>query len=177
MRKTLLTIILMATVASSSVGFNATASTRTAAVMLQDTTERLENIAELKSNIRSLKLQIKTLQIALIEAKKHKSKKKLYNSTKKISDAITAITILSGAMASYYFENKLNVLKIASLIGGVSTSVSVISGLLADMSTDEAEIVTNKIADILPILKATETNLASEIKLLCAQEPSNQMCR
>ncbi|MBC7715267.1 MAG: hypothetical protein H7177_18115 [Rhizobacter sp.] len=156
---------------------NALASTRTDSVIAQDTTERLENIRELRGSIRSLKLQIKTLEIALVEAKKHKSNKKIYTTTKKISDAITAITILSGAMASYYFENKLNVLKIASFVGGLSTSVGVISGLLADMSSDEAETVTNKISDITPILKATETNLASEIKLLCNQEPSNQMCR
>ncbi len=153
------------------------ALSRTESVMSQDTTERLENISELKSSMRSLKLQISTLEIALAEAKKHKSRKRLYNNTKKTADAITAITILSGAMASYYFENKLNVLKIASLVGGVSTSVSVIASLAADLSTDEAEIVSAKIADIKPILKATEVNLAKEIKLLCSHEPSNQMCR
>lgn len=177
MRKNFLTIMLLATFILSSFGSQTYASVRTQKVLLQDTTERLENITELKGNIRSLKLQIKTLQIALVEAKKHKSKKKLYNNTKKIADAITAITILSGAMASYYFENKINVLKIASFVGGLSTSVSVITGLLADMSTDEAEAVTSKISEITPLLKATEVNLVSEIKILCHQEPSNQMCR
>lgn len=168
---------LIATLLVSFVLSSASASSRTESVMVQDTTERLENISELKSSMRSLKLQISTLEIALVEAKKHKSGKRLYNNTKKTADAITAITILSGAMASYYFENKLNVLKVASLVGGISTSVSVIAGLAADLSTDEAEIVANKIADITPILRATEVNLVKEIKLLCNQEPSNQMCR
>ncbi len=177
MRNRVLVVTLMVSFMLSAFGVNALASSRTDSVISQDTTERLENISELKNSIRSLKLQISTLEIALEEAKKHKSRKKLYNNTKKISDAITAITILSGAIGAYYFENKVSVLKVASAIGGLSTSVSVISGLLADMSTDEAEIVTNKIADIKPILKATEANLAKEVKLLCNQEPSNQMCR
>lgn len=177
MRNSFFTITLLCSFLLSAFGLNASASSRTELVMVQDTTERLENISELRSSIRSLKLQISTLEIALEEAKKHKSKKRLYNNAKKTADAITAITILSGAMASYYFENKLNILKIASLIGGISTSVSVIAGLAADLSTDEAEIVTNKIADIRPILKATEINLVKEIRLLCKQEPSNQMCK
>lgn len=115
--------------------------------------------------------------MALEEAKKHKSKKKVYNNTKKIADAITALTILSGAIAAYRFENKINVLKVASFVGGLSSSVSVISGLLADMSTDEVEAINTKIGEIKPILKATETNLGLEVKYLCSKEPSNQMCR
>ncbi|MBC7427241.1 MAG: hypothetical protein H7336_01435 [Bacteriovorax sp.] len=177
MKKSSFTSLLLLTVMIFGTSMNAMASARTDKLISQDTTERLENISELKSNIRSLKLQISTLQIALVEAKKHKSKKKIYVNTKKVADALTAITILGGALGSYYFENKINVLKIASLIGGLSTSVSVITGLLADMSSDEAEAVTNKISDITPILKATQVNLVSEINLLCNQEPSNQMCR
>lgn len=156
---------------------SAVASSRIDAVMSEDTTVRLENIAELKGNIRSFKLQISTLEIALEEAKTKKSRKKLYNNSKKIADAITALTILSGAIAAYRFENKINVLKVASFVGGLSSSVSVISGLLADMSTDEVEAINTKIGEIKPILKATETNLAREVKYLCGKEPSNQMCR
>ena len=177
MKKNFLITTLICAFALTSFGSFARDPSRAEAAMAEDTTERLENIAELKSSMRSLKIQIKTLNIALVEAKKHKSKKKLWNNTKKISDAITALTILSGAIASYHFENKAKVLKIASFVGGLSSSVSVITGLLAEMSTDQVEIVTNKIEDIMPILKATEINLNSEVKLLCKQEPSNQMCK
>ncbi len=156
---------------------SAFASSRTDALLRHDITERLENIAELKTEIRSFKVQLKTLDIALAEAKTKRSRKKMWSNTKKISDAVTALTILSGAIAAYHFENKINVLKIASFIGGLSSSVAVITGLLADMSTDEAEIIGNKINDLKPILKATETNLNNEVKLLCGMEPSNQMCK
>ena len=177
MRNNFLIFTLMMSLILSASGSSATTLSRTQSVMRQDLTERLENIDELRGSLRSLKLQISTLEIALTEARKIKSRKKIYKNTKTAADALTAITILSGAMASYYFENKLNIFKIASLIGGVSTSVSVIAGLAAEFSTDEAEIILAKIADIKPILKATESNLSKEVKLLCSQEPSNQMCQ
>lgn len=177
MKKHFLFIFLSINLLVTSIGSGVLASSRTDALIREDVTERLENIAELKSEIRAFKVQLKTLDIALEEAKKKRSRKKLWSNTKKISDAVTALTILSGAIAAYHFENKINVLKIASFIGGLSSSVAVITGLLADMSTDEAEIISNKIADLKPIIKATEVNLSNEVKLLCGLEPSNQMCK
>ena len=172
----LFTILLFSLLLTSFSGV-LLASSRTDELVSIDTTERLENIAELKKNIKSLKLQIQTLNIALTEAKKHKSTKMLWTNTEKISDAITALTILVGALATYHFKNKARVLKIATFVGGLSSSLSVISGLVADLSTDDAEIITNKINEIMPILKATEINLTRETKHLCKLEPSNQMCR
>jgi len=152
------------------------ASSKVDKLIQSDTTERLENITELKKSIRSLKVQMRTLELALVEAKKKKTGKRAYVKSKKVSDAIAAISGLGGAIAATFMEDKIRVLKITSFVFGISTSVSVIFDLLAEMSTDEAEIVQSKIDEVKPILKATESNLALEVKLLCKNEPSNQMC-
>lgn len=155
----------------------ANASSKLDKLVALDTTERLENIDELKHNIRSLKVQMRTLEIALVEAKKKRSGKKTWNRTKRYSDAVSALATLGGAIAGCFFEDKIRVLKISSFIFGISSSVGVLSGLAADLTTDEADNVQTKIDEIIPLLKATETNLTLEVKLLCQNEPSNQKCR
>lgn len=155
----------------------ATTSSKIDKLVSLDTTERLENIEELKDNIRSLKLQMRTLEIALIEAKKKRSGKKTWDKTKRYSDAVSAIATLGGAIAGCFFEDKIKVLKVSSLIFGISTSVGVLAGLASDLTTDEADNVQAKIDEIIPLLKATEINLNLEVKLLCQSEPSNQKCR
>ena len=152
-------------------------SSRVSKIVSEDVTERLEDIQALKHSIRDLKLQIQVLNVVLIEAKKHPSNKKLYVNGRKVADAITAITILGGALATYKLHNKASALKIASFIGGLSTAISVLLGLAADLSTDETETVEDKIVEVNKLLAATTVNLNKEIKLLCASEPSNQMCR
>lgn len=163
--------------AQAFAGGRALNSSRMDKILLEDTTERLENIASLRSDIRELKLQMRTFEIALEEAKKKPSSRRTWNNAKKISDAVTAFTILGGAIAAYHFENKTNVLKIASFIGGLSSASSVITGLVADMSSDQIEVLTSKISELKPILLATEINLKQEVKYLCMKEPSNQMCK
>lgn len=155
----------------------ANASSKLDKLIAFDTTERLENIEELKHNIRSLKVQIRTLEIALVEAKKKRSGKRTWNKTKRYSDAVSAIATLGGAIAGCFFEDKIKVLKISSFIFGISTSVGVLAGLASDLTTDEADNVQTKIDELIPLLKATETNLNLEVKLLCEIEPSNQKCR
>ena len=76
-------------------------SSRVSKIVSEDVTERLEDIQALKHSIRDLKLQIQVLNVVLIEAKKHPSNKKLYVNGRKVADAITAITILGGALATY----------------------------------------------------------------------------
>ena len=152
-------------------------TSRVSSVIVQDTTERLENIKELNQSIRSLRLQLKTLDIALEDAKKVKSRKKIYSNTKRYSDAISALTTLGGAIGAVYMEDKIKLLKYTSMVFGVSQGVSVLASLAADMAEDEAEHVQLKIKEITVILKATEKNLELEENLLCKSEPSNQMCK
>jgi galactitol-specific phosphotransferase system IIB component len=158
--------------------FSAKAETpsRVASLYSIDTTERLENIYILKKSLKELNIQVSVLDTALIEAKKKRNHKKIYVTTRKISDAITALTILGSAIATYHFNNEMRIIKIASFIGGLSTSISVLSSLLADLSTDEAEALKNKLDDLATIIKATNVNLNHEIGILCHSEPSNQMC-
>ncbi len=176
MKKHSIHLLILLSLTLSSVPNMAFSASRVDSLIQQDTTERLEDISELKHSIRSLKVQIRTLELALVEAKKKRSGKKNFVKAKKCADAVTAISTLGGALAATFFDDKIKVIKVTSLLFGISSSFSVILDLLAEMTTDEAENVQTKIDDIKPILKATEANLVLEVKLLCKNEPSNQMC-
>lgn len=152
-------------------------ASRMDALVQQDTTERLETIYILKKSLKELNVQLTVLDTALVAAKKKRSNKKVYVNTRKVADAITALTILGGAIASYHFKNEVKVVKIASFIGGLSTSTAVLASLMADLATDEAEALKSKIGDLNTIIAASNINLNKEIKLLCRNEPSNQMCK
>ena len=156
---------------------SASASSRIDEVVNTDTTERLEGIHELKKSLRELNRQLAVYSTALEEAKKQPSHKSFFKNTKKVADATTALTILGGAIASYHFRDEVKVIKIASFVGGLSSSTSVLISLLADLTADEAEALQDKIDETKQILNATNINLNKEIKLLCTSEPSNQMCR
>jgi hypothetical protein len=175
--KTTLSYALLFTLSISVFSGYAIASSRVNDIVEQDVTERLETIQTLKKSMRDMKVQLSVLNTALEEAKKKKSHKKIYGDTKKVADALTALTILGGALSAYAFKDEVRVIKIASLIGGISGSVSVLAGLASDLSTDEAEAVQAKISELNGLIKATELNLGKEVKSLCDSEPSNQMCR
>lgn len=170
-------IIFFFTVILSVLPITSFSASRINSILQEDTTERLESIYILKKSLKELNVQLSVLNTALQEATKKPSHKKLYGNTKKIADATTALTILGGAIASYRFKNKVKVIKIASFIGGISSSTSVLSSLMADLSSDEAEVLQGRIKDLNAIVLATNTNLNKEIKVLCLAEPSNQMCR
>ncbi len=170
-------ILFLVTILISSIAMNAFGSSRVNRVVDADVTERLESIEALKKSLKDLNLQLQVLNTALEEAKLKKNHKNVYLNTRKIADAVTALTVLGGAIATYRFKNDAKVLKIATFIGGLSTSTSVLASLMADLSTDQAEIVQGKIDDLQMIIKATYTNLGRETKLLCSLEASNQMCR
>lgn len=166
----LLTMTLLFSASSSH------CSSRVREVIDGDVTERLETIHALKKSMKELNLQLSVYDTALEEAKSKHSHKKLFVTSKKVADAVTALTILTGAIASHYFNDEVKVLKIGSFIGGLSASTSVLSNLMADLSSDEAAEIQGKIDDLNTIIRATDTNLNKEIKLLCHSEPSNQMC-
>lgn len=149
---------------------------RVGKIIAEDITERLENIAELNTNLRSLNLQLKTLNIALEDAKKQSNRKGFYTVTKRVADATSAITTLAGAVAAARYENKTKVFRITSVIFGVSSGVSVLAGLAAELAPGEVTNIQLKINEARIILEATEKSLELEIKLLCQSEPSNQMC-
>lgn len=170
-------IILFFALMCSTLSSVSMAASRMNSLVQEDTTERLESIAMLKKSLKTLNLELSVLNTALEQARKKRSYKKAYTNTRKISDAITALTILGGAIASYHFKNQAKVVKIASFIGGLSSSTSVLTSLLADLSSDEANLLMGKIDDLKTIMAATIVNLNKEVKLLCGAEPSNQMCR
>lgn len=172
-----LPVILIVTFLFSSLPGSAFSSSRVNTVVDSDVTERLETIYTLKKSMKDLNVQLSVYSTALEEAKKNNSHKKLYTNTRKVADAITALTILGGAIASYRFKNEVKVVQIASFIGGLSSSTSVLTSLLADLSSDEANTLQVKVDEVKTVLKATNINLNKEIKLLCLSEPSNQMCR
>lgn len=172
-----LPFLLILALAMTSLPSSSVASGRVNSVIRLDTTERLESIALLKQSLKKLNVELSVLHTALEEAQKKPSHKKIYVNTRKIADAITALTILGGAIASYHFDNSVKVIKIASFIGGLSSSTSVLSSLMADLSSDEADVLKGKIGDLKTIIKASTINLNNEVKILCKSEPSNQMCR
>ncbi len=174
--KTPVSLVLFFTILLSSVPSISLGNSRIDSLVQEDTTERLENIQILKKSLRELRVQLAVLDTALIQAQKKPGHKKIYTNSKKVADAITALTVLGGAIASYHFKNKVKVVKIASFIGGVSSSTSVLSSLMADFSSGEAQELKEKIEDLNSIITASNINLNREIKLLCKSEPSNQMC-
>lgn len=176
MQKTV-SLVLFFTIIFTSIPSTSMANSRIDYLVNEDTTERLENIYILKTSLKELKVELTVLDTAFIYARKKRNTKKIYSNTKKVADAITALTVLGGAIASYHFKNKVKVVKIASLIGGISSSTSVLSSLMADFSTGEAQELKEKIDDLNSIIRATNINLNREIKMLCKTEPSNQMCR
>ena len=176
MRASVFTILFFAMILSA-IPTNSFGVSRINAILEEDTTERLESIYLLKKSLKELHVQLSVLETALLEASKKPSRKKLYENSSKIADAVTALTILGGAIASYRFKNKVKVIKIASFIGGISSSTSVLTSLAADLSSDEAASLIGRIKDLSAIVAATNTNLSKEIKILCKAEPSNQMCR
>ncbi|MBC7539574.1 MAG: hypothetical protein H7281_12190 [Bacteriovorax sp.] len=174
--KTTVTFLLFITMLVTNVFSEALGASRVSAVVDSDMTERLESIYILKKSMKELNVQLSVLNTALEIAKKTPSHKKIYLNSRKVADTITALTLLGGAIASYHFKNEVKVVKIATFIGGISTSTSVLTSLMADLSTDEAEALQAKIDDLGSIIKASNINLNREIKLLCKVEPSNQMC-
>lgn len=116
--------------------------------------------------------ELAVLKTALAIAKKKPNHKKLYNNTKKLSDAITALAIVSGTIATYYLNKELKILKLAA----VSTAVSILMSLMDDLSPGDIELVEGKISELKQLINASNINLNNEEKALCAQEPSNQMC-
>ncbi|RPJ77974.1 MAG: hypothetical protein EHM20_05025 [Alphaproteobacteria bacterium] len=171
-----ISLVLFFTIIFTSIPSTSMGNSRIDYLVQEDTTERLENIHILKMSLKELKVELAVLDTALIYARKKPSHKKIYSNSKKVADAITALTVLGGAIASYHFKNKVKVVKIASFIGGLSSSTSVLTSLMADFSTGEAEELKSKIDDLNSIIRATNINLNREIKMLCKSEPSNQMC-
>ncbi len=169
--------ILTVTLLLSLMPVRAFSSSRVQDIVAVDVTERLETIDTLKKSLRELKVQLSVYSTALDEEKSKKSHKKIFVNSKKVADAVTAFTILGGTIASHYFKDDVKVIKIASLIGGLSASTSVLTNLMADLSNDQVQEIQDKIDDLNIIIKASIANLNNEIQLLCQSEPSNQMCR
>ena len=175
--KTSVSFLLFFTMLISSMSSLALGASRVNDIVAMDTTERLEGIYILKKSMKELNVQLSVLNTALEIAKKKPSHKKIYLNSKKVADTITALTLLGGAIASYHFKNEVKVVKIATFIGGLAASTSVLASLMADLNTDEAEALQGKINDLSAIVKASNINLNKEINSLCRLEPSNQMCR
>lgn len=175
--KKLLILFLSANLFMLSSPMNA--SERTRRIFKADITERLENIAELKKDIRSLKLRLKTFDIAIEEAKaKPASHKATYNTVKKMAEVVTTISLLVVTVEAYRTKGPTpsQLVKPASVIASISSAVTGVSGVLADLSANDLELLNNKIKELKLELAATEKNLNEESHLLCKQEPSNQMC-
>ncbi len=175
---TLLAIVFALLLSSSSAFANGKKKeSRVSKVIAVDLTERLENIAELNANLRSLNLQLRTLDIALEDAKKQSNRKGTYIITKRVADAVSAITTLAGVLAATKYQNHAKILKITSSIFGIAQGVSVLASLAADLAPGEVSNIQQKIHEANIVLSATEKNLELEIDMLCKGEPSNQMCK
>lgn len=176
MKKTFI-ILLIANLMLLS--FETVASERTRRIMKADLTERLENIHELKKNIRSMKLRLKSFETAISDAQsKPASRKVTYSYVKKFSEVITTLSLLLVTVEAYRTKgvNPSKVVKPASVVASISSAISGVAGVLADLSDNELELLNNKVKELRAELSATEKNLSEESNLLCSQEPSNQMC-
>jgi ribosomal protein L29 len=175
--KNIFTILLTANLLLTSV--LAISSERTANVIAVDTTERLENIKDLQKEIRTLKLKLTTLEIAVAEAqKKPASIRTKYLAVKKIASVVTTISLLVVTVAAYR-EGGIGasrLVKPASAIASISSTVEGVTSMLSDLSDDELEVLTNKLKQLRTELAATQINHGKESNLLCSEEPSNQMC-
>jgi hypothetical protein len=161
------------------VTFSTESSERTRKLMSSDTTERLENIKDMRQSIRAMKLRLKNFAIAIEDAKKKPAGyRTTYLYVKKFSEVITTLSLLVVTVEAYRTQelglNKM--VKPASVIASISSAVSGVAGVLADLSSNELEILNNKVKELNAELSATEKNLSHETQVLCSQEPSNQMC-
>lgn len=172
-------IIVLLNLSLLFTSFAALSSERTHKVMSADTTERLENIKEMKQGIRSMKLRLKSFEIAIRDAKsKPAGFRTTYNYVKKFSEVVTTLSLLVVTVEAYRTQslglNKM--VKPASVVASISSAISGVAGVLEDLSSNELDLLNDKVKELNAELSATEKNLAAETYMLCSEEPSNQMC-